>query len=52
MDTKSMNRIMTSVAEPIGLKAVVDLMLIKDKRHVMTTVSRTAFKGMFHPGRT
>jgi hypothetical protein len=52
IEIKYVDNIMTRAAEPIALKAVVDPMLISDKRHVIRNVSSTEFNGIFQPGRT
>lgn len=43
---------MTSAAEPIALKAVVEPMLISDSRQVIRKVTKTEFNGMFQPDLT
>lgn len=52
IEMKYVDMIMTRAAEPIALKAVVEPMLIRDKRQVMVNVINTEFKGMFQPGLT
>lgn len=43
---------MTSAAEPMALKAVVEPILISDNRQVIKKVISTEFNGMFQPGWT
>ena len=45
-------RIVTSAADPMARNAVVEPMLMRDNRHVITKVARTELSGMFQPGLT